>query len=208
MDKDYNDLHGDNLIHLFEMKWRKWDAKDCLKWFEYILTCKTIQSNNKNNKNEYDDVSDTESESELESESEDCISNLDSDSPLTAGGDNDGSTRTPSRTKDATSMIKESVIDYKMIETKLNELKCCGKRLPHLTNPYLFRQYGFTNKYHLKLLCKYTKEMVNKYPKQRKKQQKLTSEKSLSYPASVTADVCDDRKGNTKSIGNVEGSVE
>ena len=56
MDKDYNDLHGDNLIHLFEMKWRKWDAKDCLKWFEYILTCKTIQSNNKNNKNEYDDV--------------------------------------------------------------------------------------------------------------------------------------------------------
>ena len=196
MDEYCNNLNSDKLIDLFEEKWMEWDIKDCVKWFKYILTCKTECDNENNNinydsNNGYnayddhdhviDDLSDTDSDSDSELEDDLQSANIINDR-----------TRVKQMTK-----AEETAIDYEVIEKNLNNLKFRSKRLVDLRKPFLFRQYGFTNKYHRKLLCKYIKQLVNKYPKQCEKRNRTnTNEKNYENANIVDHDP------------NLEGVVE
>ena len=167
LDKYCNNLNGDKLIGLFEMKWMGWDIKDCVKWFKYILTCKMESDNYINgciDDHDYaiDNLSDSDSDSDSELEDSNSNCNLQSANNHTAL---------------LKQMAKETTIDYTVIEKNLHNLKFRSKRLGDLRKPFLFRQYGFTNKYHRKLLCKYIKQMVNKYPKQSKKRNRMNTNK-------------------------------
>ena len=47
-----------------------------------------------------------------------------------------------------------------------------NKYLPSIHEPIHFRLYGFKNKQDRKLLCKYTKQLMAKYPKTKKGKKK------------------------------------
>lgn len=166
LDKCCNDLNGDSVIDSFERRWRKWNIKDTLKWFEYILTCKTTDNYGQ---------SAIDSPGDSDSDFEELNTSSDSDRDSNCGNDinvnHDQAKRTDS-TNDNTRnkcITKETKIDYKVVENNMRKLKFKAKCLPHLTQPFLFRQYGILNKDDRKLLCTCSIDLVNKYQKQRKK---------------------------------------
>ena len=136
----------------FESKWTQWKVKDTVKWFEYVLSLK------------YDKTDDDDYQIADLSESDDESD----DDDLTDKDDNDDEKQDPL----LSSMTGHDAekLDYNSIEKQLLSVGFHAKTyLPLIQKWVQFRHYGFKNKQHCKLLCKYTKKLIEKYPKQRKK---------------------------------------
>ena len=64
----------------------------------------------------------------------------------------------------------EEEINFDLIEKQLLMIKFDAKKyFPLIQEPVQFRQYGFNNKKHRKILFIKTKQLIQKYPKQKKK---------------------------------------
>lgn len=64
-------------------------------------------------------------------------------------------------------------IDWNKIESTMKSFGFRAKRnFPNMNNHYIFKQFGFENKFHCKLLCQKTKRLLQKYPKANKKNNK------------------------------------
>ena len=167
MNDIWKDLNGDDTINEFESKWRQWKIADSIKWFEYVVASDCITNEN--------DIGD-------ESESEDDSGDTDSDDNDTDNDDGEtGGNKENDEKKDmvcnmSDSKQTEQEIDYKLIEKRLLMIEFRPKQyLPLIQKPLQFKQYGFKNKKHRKLLCKCTKKLLQKYPKNQKQKKKKKS---------------------------------
>ena len=62
--------------------------------------------------------------------------------------------------------VSVNKVDYNVVEQQLVRLKFRAKKnLPFIQKGFHFHGYGFENKNDRKLLCKYTKQLMKKYPK-------------------------------------------
>lgn len=179
--KYWTDLNGNGVIDDFESKWTQWKIKDTIKWFEYILSLQCKQFNNDRNDYVIEDLSDTDRESDSETTDSDSDANSDSNHDHDEKKDSSSNRRDDSENHNSKekSGTKE-IVDYKLIENRLISVGFRAKKyLPLIQDPVQFRHYGFNNKKDCKLLYKYTKQLLEKYPKQsirNKKKNKLSTQ--------------------------------
>ena len=137
----WQDMNGNDFIDEFESKWTQWNIHDSIKWFEYVLLTKY-------NQNEVNTLSDS-----------------DSDSGDEHNNDNDEKKDGGNMMMSTNNHLTEK--DYKLIEAQLISIGFRAKQnLSMIQKSFQFKQYGFKDKYHRKILCKYTKMLIAKYPKQ------------------------------------------
>ena len=139
-----------------ESKWQRWKVNDSVKWFEYVLSRNYEENTN--------DVVDDNSDSEDENEND----------------DNEDEKQSILETKNGNYSKQSNVtaieIDYKVIASQLSSIGFRAKTyLPLIQQPLQFRHYGFKNKGHRKILFKYTKQLIQKYPRQSNKKQSSKS---------------------------------
>ena len=64
-------------------------------------------------------------------------------------------------------------VDFKHVESRLNVVGFNAKKdLPVLVKPFQFKRFGFKNKRDCKLLFNKTKQLVEKYPRMKRKKSK------------------------------------
>lgn len=150
MNNLWNGLNGDNAIDLFESKWCEWNIDETIKWFDFV-----IKWNNYNDNKKIDDqknTNDHDSDYEIEFYSDD-----DDDDSLSGDSKND---------------CNSSYADYKFVKSRLTMFQFNAKKdLPFMMQLHHFKRFGFNTK-ESKLLCKCTKQLIQKYPKKRKKTQR------------------------------------
>ena len=177
MNDIWKDLNGDATINEFESKWRQWKIADSIKWFEYVIASGYDE-------NDIGDDSDNDYKIDNidESDSEDDSGDTNSDDDDTGSDDDDTSgNKENDEKKDMVGNMSDSKqtaqeIDYKSIEKRLLMIEFRPKQyLPLIQKPLHFKQYGFKNKKHRKLLCKCTKKLLQKYPKNQKQKKKKKS---------------------------------
>ena len=143
-------MKSDDMVNELESKWTHWNVHDTVQWFEYVLST-TYESGVINDSDcEIDDLSD----------------NSDDDDESGNSGDNEDDEKS-----NQTNVNNDSSnVDYKLIERQLLSIGFRAKKnLPLIQESFQFRQYGFKNKQDRKILCKKTKQLLQKYPKQSKK---------------------------------------
>ena len=138
-----------NVIDSFEQRWCEWDINDTIEWFKFVLNAKNLNlnliGNNDDNDHDY--------------QIEDCSSSSDDNS---GRGNIDQDDE-----KQKLEMIE--AIDFKYIKSKLLSTEFGAKKyFPILFKPFQFKQFGFKNKKDQKFLCKKVKQLIEKYPKQKK----------------------------------------
>ena len=167
-----NKLNGNEIIDSFEKEWTKWNVDQTIIWFKLIL--KNVKNNECNNNNN--------SDRDYEIEYYGCSSD-DTSSSNDSEEEND-------EKKDI-----EQEIDFIDIKSKLEAIGFRSKKdLPLFKSELNFKQCGFKNKNHCKLLCKQTKLLIKKYPKLKRKKSKKVNEKDKT-------DDYDDLEGMVKDTG-------
>ena len=136
-------MGGSDTINSFEKKWCEWSVDETIGWFEFVLN-----SQNGDIMNEDDDY-----------EIEDYSSGSDSSS-------NNENERDDEKHE---AEVNEKV-DFEHAKSCLFAMKFNAKKdLQVSVKSFQFERFGFKNKKDCKLLCKKTKELVEKYPRISKK---------------------------------------
>ena len=77
-------------------------------------------------------------------------------------------------------LINEKEVDFQDIKSHLFRIEFNAKEdFPVLLKPFQFKRFGFKNKNDCKLLCKKTKLLVKKYPKEKNQRKKQVEKNSM-----------------------------
>ena len=150
----WNKLNGNYAIEQFESNWTMWTIDDSINWFEYILSSKHDDTDDDSN-------SDTDSDSDSDS---------DESNGITSGGNNTNTNDNNDDEKNESNKSQSEAVDYTSVHKNMVSSKFkARKNLPIMSKSFQFKQLGFNNKRYCKLLSKYTKQLMKKYPKPSKK---------------------------------------
>ena len=152
-------------IDEFESHWTKWNVKDSVKWFKYIIN---RFDNNIDDDDDYDSdydiIDDTGTDTETSSSNDDSDSNInESDETKMETIDN------YSNSNDVKTIgLKNIDLDYNEIETKMTIKRFKAKHYLPTMEKSTFKKFGFYNPSHYRILFKKTKQLIDKYPKKKR----------------------------------------
>ena len=143
--ESWDKLGGNDGINSFEKKWCEWDVDDTTEWFKFVLNMK----NGGDDDYEIDDYS---------------------SSDTSDGSHDDQDENDHELLDDEKKQELNEEIDFQDIKSHLLSIHFKSKKdLPMLSKTFQFKRFGFKNKKDCKLLCKKTQQLIEKYPKKRKK---------------------------------------
>ena len=188
--ENWSKLNGDNLIDSIEKEWTQWSIDDALKWFDLILKMeKSKEDGPKFNDNNCDSDSDYEIDDYSSGSSSSDGSESDFQETIENNINNDDEKER--ELKKSNRKIKSgNEINFQDIKSRLEATAFRARKdLPFFIQPFNFKQCGFKNKKDCEILCKHTKQLIEKYPKEKK----MKSRKSIVKHSNVNDD--DDLEG-------------
>ena len=210
-DSIQNDLHDcckdfkpKNIIDSFEKRWMHWDIGDAINWFNFVLKHKKYElplfdvsgnysdeHESANDKGDYDQDYEIENYSSESDSGNNPVDKLEESSQniskdmIRSGYDYD---------------LYDNAFDFGTVKAQLEAMQFrANQDLPIIVKSFQFSRFGFKNKQDCKILCKQTKLLMKKYPKETNRNRKnntvsINRDQENQVDAVMEGFICDTSK--------------